>query len=529
MPPLPDEERLVTLFADIHYYFVAPNPRPLHHRFDKGCYVYLYRNISNSRGRIEVANNPGTSDQDAFNGYLETIHLQNSSKFPTLCTITVDDAAKPSSGPSPSPESAHEWRLPSTDPRDEGRFQYRIHTLDLYFWTLDDAMLFLDSARKVLGPGQMESDVASHVPPPHEGAMSPVVQQLENMAITDPAYHHAQQMASTSLHTTSPATSAVPVPPPPPPASTMMPQSPSPNFNQSKPQPQGDTETLKTDYTPLAYNPAAPAAPEPIKPRVDTPPPPDGAAGTGLVGAASEGDQVLPPPPPPPSSGFQPQYQQQNQNSYFQNQPLPSVQGQHDSAASSSLSFPGPPPQSTPPSQRTSHSYTSSTPISQSFAPPPSQLPPTSSQPYQPQGPQLPTSPPLSPTYQVLGTPNHYRPPVQHLQPQYPDYLQQVGHSPPPNQPGPFAPNLSHEYSQHNRDSYNAAPSGSNQYNIHSQVYQPTEAEMQVHPRKYSHHHSEPVPTPGGGSAGGGKLETRVDKIDKGVGRFLKKLEKRLG
>ena len=30
------EERILILFADVHYYFNAPTPRPLSHRFDKG-------------------------------------------------------------------------------------------------------------------------------------------------------------------------------------------------------------------------------------------------------------------------------------------------------------------------------------------------------------------------------------------------------------------------------------------------------------------------------------------------------------
>jgi hypothetical protein len=55
-------------FADIHYYFAAPTPKPLLHRFDKSSYLYLYHNGTQRKTRIEVANNPGTPDQDAFNG-----------------------------------------------------------------------------------------------------------------------------------------------------------------------------------------------------------------------------------------------------------------------------------------------------------------------------------------------------------------------------------------------------------------------------------------------------------------------------
>jgi hypothetical protein len=42
--------------------------KPRHHRFDKGSYVYLFENANERRCRIEIANQPGTEDQDAFEG-----------------------------------------------------------------------------------------------------------------------------------------------------------------------------------------------------------------------------------------------------------------------------------------------------------------------------------------------------------------------------------------------------------------------------------------------------------------------------
>ena len=55
------------------------------------------------------------------------------------------------------------------------------------------------------------------------------------------------------------------------------------------------------DFTPMAYNPAAPAAPESIRPREKTPPPEDG--GVNPLAAAMAYDQQpfspgIPPPPP---------------------------------------------------------------------------------------------------------------------------------------------------------------------------------------------------------------------------------------
>ena len=55
-------------FADIHYYLNPPISRPLHHRMDKGSYVYLYHNSQGRTCRLEVANAAGTPEQDAFDG-----------------------------------------------------------------------------------------------------------------------------------------------------------------------------------------------------------------------------------------------------------------------------------------------------------------------------------------------------------------------------------------------------------------------------------------------------------------------------
>ncbi|KAL8934394.1 MAG: hypothetical protein Q9211_005246 [Gyalolechia sp. 1 TL-2023] len=70
------EERVMTVYADVHYYFNAPTPRPLSHRFDKGSYLYLYRNKDDRGGRLEIANYVGKPEQDAFTGsmYPSSLH-----------------------------------------------------------------------------------------------------------------------------------------------------------------------------------------------------------------------------------------------------------------------------------------------------------------------------------------------------------------------------------------------------------------------------------------------------------------------
>jgi hypothetical protein len=129
---------------------------------------------------------------------LDHIHIQHSTKFLTRCTLIVDGHA-PQQPPSAG-ANHHEWRLPSSDPRDEGKFLFRLHTLDIYLWTLDDANLLLDTLEHVLSPAQIETD--RH--PPHAGALSSVVQQLENVAITDPAYANGQTRNSRSVPTSIP-------------------------------------------------------------------------------------------------------------------------------------------------------------------------------------------------------------------------------------------------------------------------------------------------------------------------------------
>ncbi len=61
-------ELMVSSFADVHYYFSAPTPRPTAHRFDKGSYLYLYGNKSGNGARLEIANNVGKPEQDAVTG-----------------------------------------------------------------------------------------------------------------------------------------------------------------------------------------------------------------------------------------------------------------------------------------------------------------------------------------------------------------------------------------------------------------------------------------------------------------------------
>ena len=339
-------------------------------------------------------------------------------------------------------------------------------------------------------------------PAAHEQVMSPVVQQLENIAIQDPAYHNGQTRNSrTGL------------------------ASPSPLLSPSgHPRATGDVVPKVENpaaFKPLAYNPAAPPAPEPIKHREKTPPPPEAEAGTGLAAAAYH-DQTQAASSFSPGEGH-PQLSQayvgahndpSRTSTYASPSPSnryinssPSTQGHRMSSASS---LPGPLSQGRGPS---------SSPYSnpQSFGAPPitpkipptlhsQQLTPAFSPP--PQDPfsrmYAETEKPLdSPATQILGDSYVSGPPqpLQHLQPQYADYL--ASHSPP--QP-PVGGSSEQEYDQVQR--HHAHHSHANDYDIHNQVYQPTEEEAPA-----VKHHKVPV----------------AGKLDKGVNRFLKRLEKKIG
>ncbi|RMZ79150.1 hypothetical protein DV738_g3537, partial [Chaetothyriales sp. CBS 135597] len=510
MPPLPGEDRLVTVFADIHYYFGTPTVHPLLHRFDKASYFYIYYNSTRQTSRIEVANHPGTPDQDAFNGYLDSCRIINSHRFPTLMTLIVDGAT-----PGTSPHSAKpprdpdEWRLPSGDPRDPGKQSYRIHTMDVYFWAEEDARSVIQALQQLLDPSQL--DVAELQPEAHsdpqteqepvrheQDTVHPVVQNLENVAITDPAYQSGQardghgdsphlQQHQQQLQQTQKATNSIPPPPPPPSQFPDASVSPPPVISSTASQPQ-QPEAAQS-FAPMVYNPAAPAAPEPISHREDTPPPADDGHGTGLTAAATH-DRVYVPHGSQAWTGV-PQTAQYSQYS--------------SPPAQSFSSLPPPPP--TAPSFAGPPSAGSSTHPSSISAQPyvPSQTSPSSHHSADP------VETPGTQFYNSLGGGHHK--PLSHIQPQYPDYLAAKSHSNAPP-PGGYS-QYSYSQSSHGRD----VPAS--EFDVHSQVYRPTEAEARVH----GHHHRQPSRT----DPAPGRKESRADRVEKGVGKLFKKMDKKFG
>ncbi|KAK3945468.1 hypothetical protein QBC46DRAFT_372312 [Diplogelasinospora grovesii] len=250
MAARPGEEDVATLFGDIHYFYGPPTDNPPHHRFDKGSYVYLFEDPNQGRARVEIANQPGTEDQDAFDGYLDTAHLHYSYKHTCLVTLTVGEV-----------QGHEEWHLPTYDPHNQNKYHYKLHSLDIYFYTPQDALLFVNGIRRVINPAQCEI-LDEPGPPPmqqHSNDVSSVVQRLEKAAIADsgPSTHSP----ASGISQNPPNGSGVPSFAGPPTSAV---------GGEQQPPPQA--------FAPIPYNPAAPPAPEQIRHREKTPPPEDGIA-----------------------------------------------------------------------------------------------------------------------------------------------------------------------------------------------------------------------------------------------------------
>ncbi|GAP92135.1 hypothetical protein SAMD00023353_7700490 [Rosellinia necatrix] len=254
MAARPGEENVATLFGDIHYFYGPPTAVPPHHRFDKGSYVYLFENAEHRRARIEIANQPGTDGQDAFEGFLDRTRVRYSYSQQCLVNITVEGVPGP-------PIDTSQWHLPTFDPRNEIKYHYKLHSLDIYFWTQTDALHFVNGIRRVLPAAQVE--VADEPAPPshahsHSQDMAPLVQKLEKAAISDP---RVQQQGIPSFA--------------PPPTSASAGQNDSPQ-----------------SFAPMPYNPAAPPEAEKYQHREKTPPPED--SGHNPLAAAMARDHGAP-------------------------------------------------------------------------------------------------------------------------------------------------------------------------------------------------------------------------------------------
>jgi len=349
---------------------------------------------------------------------------------------------------------------------------HRLHTLDLYFWTQEDAKQVVGLFKRLLDQSQLDIAELHEAGETHDEVVSPVVQKLENVAISDPAYGNGQTRNSQNQ-----AQSQAAQLPPQPHSAAASPSPVSASSQMDKPI-SGRSPSPPASYAPMAYNPAAPPAPEPIAHREDTPPPIDGATGTGLSAAAVH-DQLYVPGAPqlPPYTGLPPSGPASNMYGHYnspqqqQQQPL-----SHPSIASSNLSY------GTPPTSATSGQENRRISIAeQTYVPQPTD----SLNPVQTPGTQF---------YNQVGQSHQ---PLTHMQPQYVDYLS--AHPQPPI--GGFS-----QYQYDASQSQQMPPSSA--YDVHNQLYRPTEEE---------HRH------------GGHKSSGKQSQFDHKVGRFLKKLEKKIG
>jgi hypothetical protein len=414
---------------------------------------------------------------------LDGTHVHYSYRQPCLLTLTVDGPNGQRNGSTPS--DAQEWHLPTFDPRNETKYMYKLQSVDIYFWTQEDALKFVGGVRRVLPPQQITLVDEPAGPPSHADVMSPVVQKLENVAITDSSYQQGHTRdsrnasISSSLHGPQPSRES---------------HSSQSSFQNTTlpgpPQPQPSQEP--SGFAPLAYNPAAPAAPEAIKHREKTPPPEDGAANPLVAAANSDHGQAYGIPhqfqsaafsgPPPQQSYFtgppgQTPASPPPQQSYFTGPP-----GQTPSSPPPQQSyFTGPPGQTpaspTPKPQSVQSPYAHH--FQNTFAPPPT----TATNP-----------PPGPPAYQPAQPPSYPGPPGMRS----PGFAAPGGFSPYNYNPG-----------------YNPAQPAATDYSIHQQLYRPTEHEAAT---RY-----KPAKPPAG------KLEARAGALEKGVNGLFKKLEKKIG
>lgn len=424
--------------------------------------------------------------------------------------------------------------------------------------------MFLDSLKRCLQPQQIRTLDGSSVHAEHRDSMSPVVQQLEKAAITTPGYVHRNDSVSTAQSSTAPRSNHTPVSP--------VTTSPAPAGRAAAEVPAG--------FAPMAYNPAAPGAPEPIAHREKTPPPADAVGGTGLNQAAVHEHGAGGFAPHPGTLQHQGSFTPQQQPPYFSGPPQQSLPGPPQvQRANTSGSFPPPPPQQQSPyptSVGTPGSQQQTTPqYAQSFSPPPSQQhqdpnahlyaqqqqpgiqrqstlptqyqqqyaqgqtpqpqaasPPAHQQSFSPQPtqqfaqyhPSLVQQAQASPGFQ---TPPATAPPTYQIgQPAAPGYGQPLaspgfppGVPPAPQQQGPIGGYSGYNYQQATGQQPSEA------YAIHQQVYRPTESEAAHNQSGQKLQAGQPAQA--GEPAQPGNMHQRLDKYEKGVSKFFKRLDKK--
>lgn len=358
-----------------------------------------------------------------------------------------------------------EWHLPTFDPRNENKYHYKLHSLDIYFWTDKDALQFISGVRRVLPPARVE--VLDEPIALQPGAVSAVVQKLENVAISDPQYSERQHSAALMQQNSAAAPSSAStgpsmdnLPPPPP-----MPQ----HLQQQQQPPQAPAS-----FAPMAYNPAAPVAPETVAHREKTPPPDEDPLNPLAVAVAYDyqGQPFTPAYPHSQfplgvaSPGFAPSGMTSPRmapSSFAGPHQQPGIHRAQTMPVHAGLASPG-----------LNSTFGSSTPGPPSFAPPPT------------------AAPQAQPPAQTQSTPPRAN----------------AAASPPPLG----------GYSNYSYNNPTPAQNGGLDYSLHQQVYRPTEVEMNAKMQPYQPKKETKS-----------KMSEKAGMLENGVTGMLKRFEKKFG
>ncbi|GJD04903.1 RNA recognition motiF-containing protein [Colletotrichum higginsianum] len=456
----------LTSIGDVHYFYGPPTNNPPHHRFDKGSYVYLFENATDRRARIEIANQPGTEDQDAFDGFLDKTHVRYSYNHNCLVTLIVGETT-----------DQLEWHLPTYDPQNQNKYHYKLHSLDIYFWKAEDALQFVNGIRFVLPPSQVE-------------ILDEPQQQQQHHQVHQPAplcgsAARARRDIGSQLRLAQRHLTDCPA------------ELPRASSDVCRPVPEQQPQQ-PASFVPMAYNPAAPAAPEVIRHREKTPPPEDDiadplAAAVAYDAQAPFSPGFVPPPgfqsaqgvgvggaglPPPPPPQQQQHFGGPPAHPGLQRAATVPVQTLQSGLASPGLTNP----------------YASPFPASPGFQPPP---PPPLPQ-------QQQTTPPPSTTPQT----------TQPVTSPGPTATPAAVAAPPVVPPGGFS---QYSYTSSNGTATPQQQPGAFDYSIHAQAYRPTEMEA----NKYKGYAGKQDPS--------GKLEQNMGRLEKGVTGMFRKFEKKFG
>ena len=486
---------------------------------------------------------------------LDAIKVDYSHKQPNLVTLIVGEAGALSGGAADS----FEWSLFTFDKHNEKQHQYKLHTIDVYLWTPSDATILLDALRKVLKDHQLHITDLSGKRMDHVTNDAPaggIEQKLERMTVDDQQATQHNRLAGYSQgmaehqqaqYSTNTSTSHIP----------QISGSEQPSNKAAI-----TSAVDKQDYKPLAYNPAAPAAPEPIKHREKTPPPSDVGPGNGFIAAGNLdqnfqpggiGGRPVPPVSPVPSYG-----QSSDTHSFATSGAHPQPYAVGSSASHQNIPSSGfaPPPSVSPLGSQSGQGFQpppATTPGAPPPPPPPLGQSPSTTQTYG-SGPHLYGHPSFTSQKHGSMTPSSDYAPQQPTHPQQPQQPLPAAQSPYQQQPlsshhsqFPQQSNPSQPYNPYPQPGvgtpsfqppaggggYVSGPHGSqNQQYGHQPHLQNPYGQQQ--PQYY---HSAPGQTPGapavanngsfGAGPNNGRFEKNAQMLEKGVNKFLKKLDKR--